>query len=278
MIVRVLGTVFLIAVGLRAWVRGNDRAEHEVGGAHESVPAEHARTGSPPEQARERRSGRRRPHHDGRLPLREWPAFARRVVEAGLNDGITRLAAAQTYYSLMSLFPAIIVVVALLALIGQQSTTRVLLDLVSQIGPSSAVEAVRGPVEHVIGSRGTSGTLLSLGILISIFSASAFVGSFMWTTNRVYEVDGRPFLRKLPRQILLAVALIVALAIIAVVVVLSGPVAATIGELVGLGEEAVYAYSILRWPLLFAIASLLFSLLYHFAPNVRQSRFRWVTP
>jgi membrane protein len=204
--------------------------------------------------------------------------LARRIVKAALADGVTKLAASQTYYALMSLFLALIVVVALLALIGQQSTTGALVDLVARLGPGSAAETIRGPIEHVIASRGTSKTLLSISLLVSIFSASAFVGSFMWTTNKVYEVEGRPFVRKLPRQILLSLALMVALALIAVLVVFTGPVAANIGEAAGLGEEAVLAYAILRWPLLFIMASLLFSLLYHLAPNVPQSKLRWITP
>jgi membrane protein len=199
-------------------------------------------------------------------------------VKAALADGVTKLAASQTYYALMSLFPALIVVVALLALIGQESTTGALVDLVAQLGPGSAAEAIRGPIDHVIASRSTSKTLLSISLLVSIFSASAFVGSFMWTTNKVYEVEGRPFFRKLPRQIILSMALMVTLALIAVLVVFTGPVAATIGEAAGLGEEAVLAYTILRWPLLFIMASLLFSLLYHLAPNVPQSELRWITP
>ena len=211
------------------------------------------------------------------LGLTAWPGIAVSAVRAGLSDGVMNHSASLTYYALLSLFPALIVVVALLALIGQAGTTRVLVDIAEQVAPASAVDTVRGPIENVIASRGTSQTLLSLGIVVAIFSASGFVGAFMWAANRIHGVPGRPFLKKLPRQIILALALLVAMGLIATVVVLTGPIARTVGSGVGLADQAVLVYSIARWPLLFVLATLLFSVLYHFAPNVEQGRFRWIS-
>lgn len=215
--------------------------------------------------------------HPGHVLVGEWPTIGKRAIKESLNDGVTRLAAMLTYYALMSLFPALIFVVALLALVGQEAITRTLLDLVAEIAPGEAVETVREPLENLVASRGQAGTFLSIGIIVSIWSASGFVAAFMWAANRVYEVDDRSFLRKLPRQVILAIGLLVALALLAVVVVLTGPVAQALGDFIGLGEAAVTAYAILRWPLLFVIATLLFSVLYYFAPNVQQPKFRWIT-
>ncbi len=216
--------------------------------------------------------------HPLHIPPREWWLVAKRAVREGLDDGVTNLSAGLTYYSVMSLFPGLIVVVALLALIGQESTTRTLLDIVGSIGPDSAVETVRDPIEGIIASRGTSRALLSISIVISVVSASAFIGAFTWAANHVYEVEGRPFLKALPRKIILALALLVTLALIAAIVVLTGPVAATLADAVGLGDEVLFVYGIARWPILFVVTTLLFSVLYYFAPNVRQPKFRWVTP
>lgn len=210
--------------------------------------------------------------------VRAWPRIALSAVKRGLDDGVMNLASSLTYYALLSLFPAVIVVVALLTLVGQAGTTRVLIDIASQVAPSSAVDTVRGPIENVIASRGASQTLFSIGILISLFSASGFVGAFMWAANLIHDVPGRPFLKKLPRQMVLALVLLVAMGIIATVVVLTGPIAHTIGAAVGLGDQAVLAYSIARWPLLFILATLLFSILYTYAPNVSHRRFSWISP
>ena len=211
------------------------------------------------------------------LGLTAWPGIAVGAVKAGFADGVMNHSASLTYFALLSLFPGLIVVVALLALIGQADTTRVLVDIAQQVAPASAVDTVRGPIQNVIASRGTSQTLLSLGIVVAIVSASGFVGAFMWAANRIHGVPDRPFLKKLPRQIVLALGLLVAMGLIATVVVLTGPIARTIGSGVGLADQAVLAYDIARWPLLFVLATLLFSVLYHFAPNVEQGRFRWIS-
>ena len=100
----------------------------------------------------------------------------------------------------------------------------------------------------------------------------------MWAANRVYGVPGRPFLKKLPRQIILALVLLVAMGLIATVVVLTGPDRRICsGGAIGLGDQALTAYGILRWPLLFVLAALPFSVLYHFAPNADTRRFRRIT-
>ncbi len=214
---------------------------------------------------------------DADTGVRAWPGIAVHAVKAGLGDGVMNLSASLTYYALLSLFPAVIFVVALLALVGQASTTRVLLDIAGQVAPPSAVDTVRGPVENLIASRGASQTLLSLGIVVAVFSASGFVGAFMWAANRIHDVPGLPFLKKLPRQIVLALVLLVAMGIIATVVVLTGPIARTIGSSVGLADQAVATYSVLRWPLLFVLAMLLFSVLYAFAPNAPGQSLRWIS-
>ena len=109
------------------------------------------------------------------------------------------LAAGLTYYALLSLFPALIVVVALLALVGRASAASVALDLVRELGPPGAADTLRGSVERVIQERAAASGLLSLGLLAAVWSASNYVGAFMWSANQIYEVQGRPFLRRMPR-------------------------------------------------------------------------------
>jgi membrane protein len=140
------------------------------------------------------------------------------------------------------------------------------LDLARQIVPPSAVDTVRGPVERVVDERGVAQSLLSLGVIIAV-----------WSANQIYAVQTRRFFHRLPRQLLLALGLLVLLSIIMVAMVVTGPAAQTIGNAFDLSGPVVLAYRIARWPALFFAAMVMFSLLYHFAPNVRQPGFRWIT-
>lgn len=213
-----------------------------------------------------------------RFTLRDWLILLRRTVSASNEDGVPNLAAGLTFYALLSLFPALIVVVALLALVGRASAASAALDLVRQVGPAGAADTLRGSVERVIQERGAASGLLSFALLAAIWSASNYVGAFMWSADQIYEVRDRPFLRRIPRQVLLALGILVLLAVILAAAVITGPAAQALGSVLHLSGPVVLAYRIGRWPALFVAATVLFGVLYHYAPNVRRPRFRWITP
>lgn len=209
-----------------------------------------------------------------------WRETGKRVLSAYREDNATDWAAALTYYSVLSLFPGLIVLVALLGLLGQHpQTTDALLDIVGEVGPASAVDTFRGPIEDVTRDRGGAGALLGVGLIGAIWSASGYLGAFARASNAIYEVtEGRPFWRLRPQQVAMTVLMVLMLALIAIGLVVSGPVAEAVGEELGLGAEAVSAWGIVKWPLMILAVSFMFAVLYYWAPNVDQPGFRWVTP
>jgi len=78
-------------------------------------------------------------------------------------------------------------------------------------------------------------------------------------------------------EILLAAVALVLMAVAAASLVISGPLVDAIGDRLGAGETTRAVYSIMRWPVLIVIVTLLLSLLFWIAPNVKQPRFRWLT-
>ena len=207
-------------------------------------------------------------------------ATLKRTVREFRDDNLTDWAAALTYYAVLAIFPGLIVLVAILGLVGQHpETTNALLDIVDDIGPESAVETFRGPIESVVTSNSGAGALLGVGLLFAIWSASGYIGAFIRAMNAIYEVEeGRPFWKRRPLQIVITVAMVLLLAIVAISIVLTGPLARSIGDAIGLGDTAVTAWSIAKWPVIVAIVMGMFAVLYYVAPNVRQPRLRWITP
>ena len=201
-----------------------------------------------------------------------------RTVREFRQDNLTDWAAALTYYSVLSIFPALIVLVALLGLFGQRGTVTTLLGIVKQIGPGSAVQTFKGTIESVVSNKGGAGALLGLGLLGALWSASGYVGAFMRASNTVYEVGQRRFLRKAPLQIAITVIMVLLLALVTVAIVLTGPLASAVGKAIGLGSVAVTVWSIAKWPVLLIVIVTMISILYYLAPNVRQPAFRWITP
>ena len=208
-----------------------------------------------------------------------WATLKRTIGELR-DDNLTDWAAALTYYSVLAIFPGLIVFVAIVSLVGQHpQTTNALLDIVRDIGPASAVDTFRGPIESVVKSNSGAGALLGVGLLFAIWSASGYIGAFMRAMNVIYEVEeGRPFWKRRPLQIVITIAMVLLLALVAVSIVVTGPLAKAIGDEVGLGDTAVTIWNIAKWPVIVVVVMGMFTVLYYFAPNVRQPRLRWVTP
>jgi membrane protein len=194
------------------------------------------------------------------------------------RDQCTDLAAALTYYTVLALFPALVVVVSLLGVFGQgRRTTDSILQIIGDLAPSSTVDTLRQPLQQLV-ENPSAGMGLVIGILGALWSASGFVGAFSRALNRIYEVDeGRPVWKLRPQQLLLtAVGLLVAAAV-AFLLAVSGPVAQMIGDHLGLGDTALTIWNVGRWPIVLALVMLGVALLYYLGPNVEQPKFRWIS-
>lgn len=212
------------------------------------------------------------------LTKQSWLYVARKTLREFMDDDCTDLAAALTYYAVLALFPAMIALLSVLSLVGQgESAVASLLDIAEQLGAGSAVDTLE-PVLLELSRAPRAGLALVLGLVIALWSASGYVTSFGRAMNRIYEIgEGRPIWKLRPAMLALTAFLVVLVAIVALLLVVSGPVAQAVGDILGLGSTAVLVWNILKWPLLLAIVVAVVAVLYYFTPNVRQPRFRWIS-
>jgi membrane protein len=209
-----------------------------------------------------------------RLP---WGFILKRTLRSFTVDACTDLAAGLTYFAVLSLFPAMIALVSILGLIGQsEAGINALFGIVEQVAPGS-LDAVKEPIVNLASSP-ASGWALVIGIVGAIWSASGYVGGFGRALNRVYRVpEGRPALSLRLTQLAVTIAALILIAVVAVMLVISGPVATAIGDVLGVGETVQVVWSVAKWPVLIVALVLLVALLYYATPNVRETRFRWLT-
>jgi membrane protein len=214
------------------------------------------------------------------LQKRSWFATVKRTVKEFQDDNLTDWAAALTYYAVLSLFPALIALISILGLVVDPATsTRVITDIVSQLGPSSAVETFTGPIQSIADSQGTAGVLLIVGIATALWTASGYVGAFMRASNAIYErEEGRPFFKLRPWQLLVTLVLVLMAALVVLSLIVSGPVAEAIGNAVGLGSTAVTIWGIVKWPVLIVVVMVMLALLYWASPNAKPAGFKWISP
>jgi membrane protein len=204
----------------------------------------------------------------------------KRTVSEFREDGLPDWAAALTYYGLLSLFPALIVLISLVGLLGDpQSTTKTVSNIVTSIGPKSAGQTFSGPIESLTSNRSTAGAGLIIGFLVALWSASAYVGAFIRASNVIYETpEGRSIWKLRPLQLLVTLTMMLLLAVLALALVLTGPVVKAVAEPIGVSGAAITAWNIGKWPVLIALFILMLAILYYASPNVKPRGFRWVTP
>ncbi len=206
-----------------------------------------------------------------------WHALKRSVTEFK-EDNLTDWAAALTYYGVLAIFPALIVLVSVLGLVGE-SATQPLIDNLGSVAPGPAKEIFTSAIENLQGGQGAAGVLFIVGLLGALWSASGYVAAFMRASNAIYDMpEGRPVWKTLPVRVGLTVVLLTLLAVTTLAVVLTGGLAEKVGDLIGLGSTAVTVWNIAKWPVLLVVVSFMFALLYWAAPNVKQPGFRWVSP
>lgn len=214
-----------------------------------------------------------------RLPPREWWGAVKASVGEFNAKQLGDRAAALTYFSVLAIFPGVAVLVGLFGLLGSPSTVDAALDVVGDLGPQSAVETFAGPLESIQQNTGAAGIAFILGLAGALYSSSGYVGAFMRAANVVYDAtEQRSFWKARPLQVGITLLTLVILIVILLSLVVSGPVAESIGSVIGLGNTAVTVWSIVKWPFLLIGISVIFGLLYYAAPDVRHRGVAWLVP
>jgi membrane protein len=189
-------------------------------------------------------------------------------------------AAGLTYYSLMSLFPALLFAVAVLGFFGQQGLINDAADYLRDHGaPSDVTNAVTGALESAQDKKGAALSALVIGLAVSLYGASGAFGAAGRALNVVWRVEeGRGFVRKKLTDLGATLAVLALMLLTLVLVFLGGSLAADVFDAIGLGDSAVTVWSYVRWPLALCSMMLVYSILYYQAPNVEMRRFQLFTP
>jgi membrane protein len=208
----------------------------------------------------------------------DWGGVARRTLAESRDDNLTDLAAALTYYAILSIFPALLALVSIAGIVGQPAT-KPLLTNIGAFTPGAARDILESAVNGLTHGRSSAGLIFFVGLIGAIWAASAYVAAFMRAANVIWDVEeGRPIWKTLGIRVGVTLVAVVLLTVAAIAVVLTGGVARKAGTLLGIGDAGIRAWDIAKWPVLVLIAALIFGLLYYASPNVRHGTFRSILP
>ncbi|MFB8005813.1 YihY/virulence factor BrkB family protein [Nocardia sp. NPDC056000] len=200
------------------------------------------------------------------------------TIRAAWSDELSDRAATLTYHSMLSLFPALLIAMAVLGLLEPRSADSIA-DAARHLGPGDGRAALVESIQHLQPSANWSGPVAIIGFVSAIWTVSSYIGAFIRAANSLYGVsENRSVARTIGLRLLLSVLLVSSIVGIVVGLALTGGVATRIDGSLHLTTTVLTTWRILRWPVLALIASVALALLYWIAPNVAGQRIRWVTP
>lgn len=201
----------------------------------------------------------------------------KKTVREFIDDGCTDVAAALTYYSVLAIFPALLAMVSMLGVVGEaESSVSKMLEILRPLVSAATLDDVEPTLRGLAENRGAGLTLIA-GLLGALWSASAYVGAFGRAMNKILEVEeGRPIWKLRPTNLLVTLTTLLLCVAGLLILVISGPLAESIGGTLGLADQSVQIWEIAKWPVLGLIVVMAVAVLYRYTPNVRL-KFRVLT-
>jgi membrane protein len=208
------------------------------------------------------------------------PSDFTRAFKRFQEDTMTDHAAALTYYSLLSLFPALLFGVAALGYFGRQGLINDAANYLLEAGaPKATVDSVTKALSSAQSQRGTAATALIVALGTSLWGASGAFGAVGRALNVVWRVeDGRNYIRKKLHGLLWTFLLLALVLVTFVLIFVGGDVAHDLLGKIGLGANASQVWEYVRWPAALVMTMLVYAIVYYRAPNVERPRFQFFTP
>ena len=210
-----------------------------------------------------------------RIPL-SWSELLKRTLKEAVADDVLNLAAQQAYYFFFALFPALLALISLASFFTLDSVVNDVVDMLGRVAPPDVITIVRDQLVQI--SNTNAGGLLTLAFVFTLWSSSSAIVSMTSTLNAAYDIIEA---RQWWKVRVIAIALTIALAffiLISMTLVVAGPaLAERIAAAMGLGPAFEWSWTILQWPVVFALVTSGVAIVYYFAPDAEQD-WVWITP
>jgi membrane protein len=214
-----------------------------------------------------------------RLRVSSTATLLKHVWTSSYEDGVYNRAAELAYFFFLSLFPGMIFITTVLGFVFKSNAqlTGLLLRYLSTTLPGSAFQLIRTVITEVTRSSGSG--KLTFGILAALWTANSGMNALEDALNAVYKVkESRPLWKTYGIALILTV--LASLLIIAALTVFlyGGALVQDVSNTVGLRPAFYWSWKVAQWPIALFFVSLVASMVYYAAPNVKQRRWQWLSP
>ncbi|PWT96070.1 MAG: hypothetical protein C5B55_00485 [Blastocatellia bacterium] len=205
--------------------------------------------------------------------------FSKRVWGEIQKDEVLGRSAQLAYYFLLALFPLLLFLTSVIGLLLGSGTglRQALFNYLSKVLPGAAFTLVDSTMNEI--SAASSGGKVAFGLLAALWAASNGMGAITQALNVAYDVkETRPWWKQRFVAISLTIFLSV-LIITALVLVLYGEkLAQYIARSYGFGIIFLDGWKIIQWPIVLGFMLVAFALIYYIAPDLRDQKWKWITP
>jgi membrane protein len=207
-------------------------------------------------------------------------AILKRTAVAFYDDQMTQHAAALTYYALMSLFPAALLAISLLGLVGEYpGTYNAIIGYLKKVAPDSAVVPLDSSLRTALQHKGTAATTLVISIFLAFYGTTGVLEASRRAMNVIFRVKhGRRFLTRKAIDVAVSIVLMLMFLTTMVLIFVGGHFADDLLGYVGIGGDGAKVWSLVRWPLAVGVAMLGFAGIYYVIPDVRHHSFKSALP
>ena len=207
-------------------------------------------------------------------------AILKRTLVSFYNDQMTQHAGAITYYALMSLFPAALLALSLLGLLGEYPRTYdAIIEYLEPVTPEATLTAVDESLRYALERKSQAVTALVFSVIFALYGTTGCLEAARRALNVVFEIKaGRSFLRRKAIDVASTFVLMALVLVTLVLVFVGGRFARDLLTFAGFGAAASELWSYARWPAALAAAMLVFAWIYFVTPDVEHRSWRWVTP
>jgi membrane protein len=209
------------------------------------------------------------------LPIGPWELIKRTVREA-IDDDVLSLSAQQAYYFFFSLFPAVLTLISIASFFPLANLTDEVIRTLGRVAPGDVLRIINDQITEI--SNRNNGGLLTFAFLVTLWSSSGAMVSIINTTNAAYDItESRPLWKVRVVAALLTVGLAFFILVSVALVVVGPELAARAADALRVGPAFAWAWTILRWPIVFALVATGVATVYYFAPDAEQD-WVWLTP
>lgn len=198
----------------------------------------------------------------------------RQFWEALRSNDVLGRSAQLAYYFFLALFPFLICIVASLSVLGRADRGRMLLfEFLARFLPLPAFQLISSTFDEILRAGGP--LKMSLGIVVSLWSASMGMTAVMDTLNAAYKVKEA---RSLLKQYGIAIGLTIAITLLLVGSIVAILVGHRFAAESVFGKTGMVIWKVAPWLIGSLVLLLTFEMIYYYGPDSNNRKWHWITP